>query len=78
MVDDFRVDLKAKQRKLFNKRLVKGVDYVEPVLKAPFDINDDNLMVMNNEDRAYYDAKLADQRMRPLSPDTLWRIEEER
>ena len=70
--------MKAKQRKLFNKRLVKGVDYVETVLKAPFDISDDYLMVMNNEERAYYDAKLADQQMRPLSPDTIWRIEEER
>jgi hypothetical protein len=63
---------------LFNKKLVKGVDYVEPVMNAPFDISDEHLMVMTNEERQILDRKLANERMRPISPDTLWRIEEER
>ncbi len=63
---------------MFNKKLVKGVDYVEPVMNAPFDISDEHLMVMTNEERQILDRKLANERMRPISPDTLWRIEEER
>ncbi len=78
VTDKFKDNLKADQRKLFNKRLVKGVDFVEPVHKAPFDISDDHLMVMNNEDRAYLDKRLEEERNRSLSPNTLWRIEEER
>ena len=78
ITDKFKDSLKADQRKLFNKRLIKGVDFVEPVHKAPFDISEDHLMVMNNEDRAYLDKRLEEERMRTLSPNTLWRIEEER
>ena len=78
ITDKFKDNLKAEQRKFFNKRLVKGVDFVEPVHKAPFDISEDHLMVMNNEDRAYLDKRLDEERMRSLSPNTLWRIEEER
>ena len=70
--------MRVDQRKLYNKRMVKGVDFVEPVHQAPFDISEDHLMVMNNQDREYLDKCLEQERNRPLSPDTKWRIEEER
>ena len=47
-------------------------------MKAPFDISEDYLTVMNNEERDYYDAKIEQYLRQPLSPDTLMRIEEER
>ena len=78
MVDDFRSSMKAKQRQMAYKRLTKGVDFVEPVHKAPFDISEDHLMIMSNEQREFLDKKLAENQMRPLSPDTLWKIEEQR
>ena len=78
MVDDFRSSMKAKQRQMAYKRLTKGVDFVEPVHKAPFDISEDHLTVMSNEQREFLDKKLAENQMRPLSPDTLWKIEEQR
>ena len=70
--------MRAEQRKWQNKRLVKGVDFVEPVYSAPFDISEDYVPVMNNEDREFYDRKIEIERMRSLSPNTLLRIEEER
>jgi hypothetical protein len=60
------------------KRLTKGVDFVEPVHKAPFDISEDHIPVMTNEQREYLDKKIAENQMRPLSPDTLWKLEEQR
>ena len=47
-------------------------------MQAPFDISDEHLTVMTNQEREILDMKLANERMRPISPDTLWRIEEER
>jgi hypothetical protein len=70
--------MKVQQRKLLNKRLIKGVDYVEPIMHAPFDISQEHLTIMTNQEREMLDRKLANERMRPISPDTLWRIEEER
>ena len=78
ITDKFKNDLKTQQRKMFGKRLVKGVDYVEPVMKAPFDINEEHMTVMTNEERAALDKKLDAARQRSLSPETLWRLEEER
>jgi hypothetical protein len=63
---------------MFGKNLVKGVDYVEPVMNAPFDINEEHMTVMTNEERAALDKKLQDARQKSLSPETLWRLEEER
>lgn len=63
---------------MYGKRLIKGVDFIEPIHNAPFDISEDHMQVMTNEERAILDKKLALERMRSLSPETLWRIEEER
>jgi hypothetical protein len=76
--DEFRQNLRAEQRKLSTKRLLKGVDYIEPIYTAPFDISEDHVPVMTNEERAYYDKKIEMERMRSLSPNTLMRVEEER
>ena len=80
VVDDFRTNLKAKQRENAFKRLVKGVDYVEPVYKAPFEVNEEHMVVMTNEERAFVDKKLHEQQIanRSLSPETMWRVEETR
>ena len=78
LVNDFRDKLKVQQRKLMHKRLQKGVDYIEPARKAPFDISDDYLMVMSKKDREALDKRLEAARNRPLSPETLMRIEDER
>ncbi|CAF0934954.1 unnamed protein product [Brachionus calyciflorus] len=78
VAEKFKENLRREQRKLLNKRMVKGIDFVEPVMNAPFDINEDHLKVMTNEERAMLDRKLELERMRSLSPETLWRIEEER
>lgn len=70
--------MKEEQRKLAYKRLVKGVDYEEPVRNAPFDISDDYINIMTKEEREKLDDRLLHERMRALSPETLWKIEEER
>jgi hypothetical protein len=77
-VDNFRQQLKVEQRKLSTKRMVKGVDFIEPIYTAPFDISEDHVPVMTNEDRAYYDKKIEMGRVRSLSPKTLMRVEDER
>ncbi len=58
--------------------MVKGVDFIEPVYKAPFDISEDHVPMMTNTEREYYDKKLEMERMRSFSPNTRLRIEEER
>ncbi len=78
MVDDFRTELKIKQRQNANKRLIKGVDYVEPVYKAPFEISEEHKTVMTNEQREFVDRELAKNQGRSLSPESLWRVEETR
>lgn len=78
VTDDFRTKLKAQQRKNQYKRLTKGVDYVEPAKQAPFDISEDHLMVMTNQERELVDKAIAAQQMRPISPSTMYLIEEER
>jgi hypothetical protein len=70
--------MKEEQRKLMYKRLVKGVDYVEPVHHAPFDVDEDYIMIMTKEERERLDQRLLHEKMRSLSPETLWKIEEER
>ena len=77
-MDNFRDKLKVDKRKMLNKRLIKGVDFIDAATKAPFDVSKDHMIVMNNKDREFVDKRLAEERMRRLSPDTLWRIEEER
>lgn len=77
-MNDFRDKLKLDQRKMYNKRLVKGVDYVEPVQNAPFDIDQNYLMILSREEREFLDKKLNAERLRSLSPGTLWKLEEER
>ena len=77
-VDQFRQQLRNQQRKLYNKRMIKGVDYVEPVYNAPFDISEDHVPVMTNAERELYDKRLEMERVRSLSPNTLLRVEEER
>jgi hypothetical protein len=47
-------------------------------LKAPYDISENHLIVMTNEQREYVDKALEEQLMRPVSPTTLWQLEEER
>lgn len=80
VVDDFRTGLKSKQRENQYKRLVKGVDYVEPVYKAPFEVNEEHMAVMTNAERSFVDKKLHEQQIanRSLSPDAMWRVEETR
>jgi hypothetical protein len=77
-VEEFRDEMKEEQRKLAYKRLVKGVDYEEPVRNAPFDIDDDYINIMTKEEREKLDERLLHEKMRSLSPGTLWKIEEER
>lgn len=76
--DKFKDEMRVEQRKLLGKRLVKGKDYIEPARQAPFDISEDHLIVMTKEEREYVDKKLDEERRRALSPETLWRVEEER
>lgn len=78
LVHDFRDKMKLQQRKMLHKRLQKGVDFVEPVHKAPFDISEDYLMVMSKKEREWLDQRLEAARNRPVSPGTLARIEDER
>jgi hypothetical protein len=78
MVDDFRTELRTKQRRNAHKRLVKGVDFVEPVYNAPFDISEEHKTVMTNEQREFVDRELAKGQGRALSPESMWRVEETR
>ena len=78
VLDAFKDELKRQQSRMQGKRLQKGVDYVEAPHKAPFDISPDHMMVMSNEKREYFDKKITELQKRRLSPETLWRVEEER
>lgn len=78
LVNDFRDKMKLQQRKNMNKRLRKGVDFVEPAKRAPFGISEDYLMMMSKEDREELDKRMEAALRRPLSPATLIRIEDER
>ena len=78
VTDEFRTKLKTQQRKNQYKRLTKGVDYVEPVKQAPFDISEDHLIVMTKEERELVDKAIEAQQNRPISPNTMYQIEEER
>lgn len=78
VIDHFRDNLKETQKKLLYKRVVKNVDYVEPVRQAPFDIDENYIEIMNNEERARLDDIMMREQMRAISPDTLMKIEEER
>ena len=77
-IEQFRDEMKEEQQKLLFKRLVKGVDYEEPARKAPFDIDDDYINIMSKEEREKLDDRLLHEKMRSISPETLWKIEEER
>ena len=77
-MDAFRQQLKTEQRRLSSKRMLKGVDFIEPIYTAPFDISEDHVPVMTNEERAYYDRRIEMERVRSLSPNTLMRVEDER
>lgn len=77
-VNDFRQKMRNEQRKLAARRMRKGVDYLETVYKAPFDISEDYVPVMTNKEREFYDKQIEIERNRPLSPTTLLRIEDER
>lgn len=63
---------------MMHKRMQKGVDYIEPAKKAPFDISEDYLQVMSKREREWLDQRLEAARNRPVSPATLARIEDER
>lgn len=78
MVDDFRTELKKKQRQNAYKRMVKGVDYVEPVYNSPFDVSEEHKQVLTNEQREFVDKEIAKNQNRSLSPETLWKVEETR
>lgn len=78
VTNKFKDSLRKEQRKLLHKRLTKGVDYTEPVMNAPYDISEEHLKVMTNEEREELDNRLRMERMRSLSPGTMMRIEEER
>jgi hypothetical protein len=78
VVDEFRDDLKEKQKKMKYRKMIKGVDYKEPAKLAPFDVDNNHMIVMSSESRARLDQQLKDAQMRPISPETLSRIEEER
>ncbi len=51
---------------------------MEPAKVAPFDVDNNHMIIMSSESRARLDQQLKDAQMRPISPDTLARIEEER
>jgi hypothetical protein len=70
--------MREKQRKMKYKKMIKNVDYMEPAKVAPFDVDNNHMIIMSSESRARLDQQLKDAQMRPISPDTLARIEEER
>ena len=78
IVDKFKNDLRLKQNKMSRRRLVKGVDYEDAAKMAPFDVSDEHMAIMSNKEREFLDKRLAMERMRALSPETLWKMEEER
>ncbi len=58
--------------------MIKGLDYNEPAKTAPFGVDNNYMIIVSSESREILDRKLRDARVRPISPEVLTRIEEER
>ncbi|XP_052102134.1 leucine-rich repeat-containing protein 27-like isoform X7 [Mytilus californianus] len=80
VLKEWRHETKIKQQKRQIEIMRTGKkDYVDPVEKAPFDIDENHIKVMSNEERIKQDVKTAHERLRrQLSPASRQRVEEEK
>ncbi|CAC5425933.1 unnamed protein product [Mytilus coruscus] len=80
VLKEWRHETKIKQQKRQIEIMRTGKkDYVDPVEKAPFDIDENHIKVMSNEERIKQDVKTAHERLRrQLSPASRQKVEEEK
>ncbi|XP_063434488.1 leucine-rich repeat-containing protein 27-like isoform X5 [Mytilus trossulus] len=80
VLKEWRHETKIKQQKRQIEIMRSGKkDYTDPVEKAPFDIDENHIKVMSNEERIKQDVKTAHERLRrQLSPASRQKVEEEK
>ena len=77
-LDEWKDDYRSTQQQLRRKRLVKGKDYQEPVVQAPFGIDPHYIPIMNTDQQAMLERAVRYESRRNRSPESALREEEER
>lgn len=80
VLKEWRTETKKIQQKRQLEIMRTGKkDYVDPVEKAPYDIDNDHIKIMSNEERIKQDVKNAHEKLRrQLSPASRQKIEDEK
>ena len=77
-LDEWKDDYRSTQQQLRRKRLVKGKDYQEPVVQAPFGIDPHYIPIMDTDQQAMVERAVRYESRRNRSPESALREEEER
>ncbi|XP_069139584.1 leucine-rich repeat-containing protein 27-like isoform X4 [Argopecten irradians] len=80
LLKEWRQETKKLQQKRYFDSLRRGTkDFVDPVEKAPFDVDKNHMKIPSNEERIKQDVKNAHERIRrTLSPTSRQKIEDEK
>ncbi|CAF1053637.1 unnamed protein product [Rotaria sordida] len=75
---DWKENYRSNQQKLHRKRLIKGKDYQEAVVQAPFGIDPHYISVMDKDQQEMIEKAIRYESRRNRSPESAMREEEER
>ncbi|CAF4535537.1 unnamed protein product [Rotaria sp. Silwood1] len=78
LLHEWKEDYRTNQQKLHRKRLVKGKDYQEAVVQAPFGIDPHYISVMDKDQQEMVEKAIRYESRRNRSPESAMREEEER
>jgi hypothetical protein len=78
LLHEWKEDYRSNQQQLRRKRLIKGKDYQEPVIQAPFGIDPHYLPVMDKNQQEIVEKAIRYESRRNRSPESAMREEEER
>ncbi|CAF4242135.1 unnamed protein product, partial [Rotaria sp. Silwood2] len=78
LLHDWKEDYRSNQQKLHRKRLVKGKDYQEAVVQAPFGIDPHYISGMDKDQQEMVEKAIRYESRRNRSPESAMREEEER
>ncbi|CAF1614719.1 unnamed protein product [Adineta ricciae] len=77
-LDEWKEDYRSSQQQLRRKRLVKGRDYPEAVVQAPFGIDPNYIQVMNKDQQEMVERAVKYESRRHRSPESAMQEEENR
>ncbi|UJR09247.1 hypothetical protein I4U23_013493 [Adineta vaga] len=77
-LDEWKDDYRSSQQQLRRKRLVKGKDYPEAVVQAPFGIDPNYIQVMNKDQQEMVERAVKYESRRHRSPESAMQEEENR